>query len=80
MRYLMGRIKRKTNSFQIEKNVPIPGHRGKYPFADMEPGDSMVGSVELYTAMRNWAQRRGMRVVRRQQGDDSYRIWLMSND
>ena len=25
---------------KIEKNVPIPSHRGKYPFRDMKVGES----------------------------------------
>lgn len=34
-----------SDDFKIEKGVPIPGSRAKYPFVEMEIGDSFFVEV-----------------------------------
>lgn len=49
--------------FKIEKNIPIPLHRGKYPFSKMIVGDSFKLDIELLlkvrTASYSWISRFG---------------------
>jgi len=49
--------------FKIEKNIPIPLHRGKYPFSKMVVGDSFVLDVGIVLTVRNasysWVSRFG---------------------
>ena len=49
--------------FKIEKNIPIPLQRGKYPFSKMVVGDSFVLDVGLLlkvrTASYSWMSRFG---------------------
>jgi hypothetical protein len=49
--------------FKIEKNIPIPLHRGKYPFSKMEIGDSFGFETEILMKVRtgsySWMSRFG---------------------
>jgi len=77
-------------TYIIEKGIPVPkvegrGRRGKYPFADMEPGDSVFFPGEVikgkaYMAAMNHASGRDKRfVARRVRENDTagIRIWRM---
>jgi len=63
--------------FTIEKDVPIKP-RSKYPFEEMEPGDSfhfdewMLGAVN--TAAYRYSRKLGIKLTIRKT-DDGYRCW-----
>lgn len=69
----------------IEKDVPIPPlqafRKSKYPFAEMQVGDSFVftktGSswAGIYTAMKGAQDQYGIKLTSRQIGDHQRRIW-----
>ena len=73
---------------KIEKNIPIPdrdmsglGRKTKYPFLDMEVGDSIfddsadkIGKSKAYPAANTWGKRRGIKFAARQV-DGGVRIW-----
>lgn len=68
--------------FKIEKNVALPKHArtSKYPFADMEVGDSFANPdttrTALYTAAYQWAKQdgNGKKFIVREEGKGA-RIW-----
>lgn len=68
--------------FKIEKNVALPKNAriSKYPFADMEVGDSFVAPntarTALYTAAYQWTKRNASdnKFIVREEGNDA-RIW-----
>ena len=68
--------------FKIEKDVALPKHArtSKYPFADMEIGDSFAAPNStrqgLYTAAYNWAKAEGAgkKFIVREEGKGA-RIW-----
>lgn len=68
--------------FKIEKNVALPKHARtcKYPFADMDVGDSFVAPntnrIALYAAAHQWTKRdaTGKKFIVREEGNDA-RIW-----
>jgi len=68
--------------FKIEKNVALPKHArtSKYPFADMDVGDSFAAPdatrTALYTAAHLWAKRdgAGKKFIVREEGKGA-RIW-----
>jgi hypothetical protein len=66
---------------QIERGVTFPVTRSKYPFADMEPGDSILFQEK---AQANSARISSMRFVRLRQPtwkfvmrkvEDGWRMW-----
>jgi len=72
---------------EIEKNIPMPeggshiGRPVKYPFADMEIGDSLFFADEPtgtmsnpVVAARSAAAKRGWKVTARKEGD-GVRVW-----
>lgn len=70
----------------IEKGVPIPNRGAKYPFHDMEPGDSLLlegteHERKLATAaFRTHARRRDYRVIQRKVGENKTRVWLIRRE
>ena len=76
-----------TNTYAIEKNVPPPAFHGapnrlKYPFKEMEVGDSFSVPPEDKDRVRSSASLAGMRLSRkftlRRQDDGSFRVWRIS--
>lgn len=62
-------------SFVIEKNVPMPVSRGKYPFRDMQVGDSFVADEKARGAAVAFASRvDGVKFAIRKEGE-KVRIW-----
>lgn len=81
--------------YKLEKNVPIPpkasSRQGKYPFEQMEPGDSFftpskspVDTQRLLAGLGNyWAKRRGAEtqfITRRREegGVPGVRVWRVA--
>lgn len=75
-------------SYKIEKNIPIPADaltasgRTKYPFADMEIGDSFVvaGKEKMASTVNSAARRLGFKFVSKPERDDEgtvigVRVW-----
>jgi len=65
---------------KIDKNIPIPGKIGatKYPFREMDVGDSFEVSRENLTAVRNAAGQAGLRLGRKysvKAFNGSHRCW-----
>jgi hypothetical protein len=80
---------RMVGEFSIEADVPIPGGSGsrpsKYPFADMEIGESFAFDRSKLNSVRNnagsYAKRHdGVRFVCRQVGTDVWRCWKLERD
>lgn len=76
------------SKYKITKDVPIPttAHSGrqatKYPFPDMEIGDSFFANIpsqKLSSAAINYGKRYGMRFTVRKEGDGS-RVWRIENE
>lgn len=72
--------------FQIESNVPLPEpklgiRKAKYPFADMNVGDSFVVSGKLKQTVASSASRyarlHGKRFAVRKV-PDGYRVWRIA--
>ncbi len=62
----------------IEKGVPIPeSRRQKYPFADMQPGDSFVSnSFNVHNSIRFWKrQHPEQEFITRKIGEKQLRVW-----
>ncbi len=71
-------MKAKNMKFEIEKNIPIPEHKvrnSKYPFADMEIGDSIL-SESPHTVMSayQYGKRHNKKFMSRKI-NNNYRIW-----
>jgi len=64
--------------FKIEKNVPTPTSRNRYPFAEMEIGDSILGKISMYNAARQHGRRYGRKFASRKQTNGDIRIWRVS--
>lgn len=68
---------------EIEKGIPIPEHRGpgrerKYPWLEMDVGDSFVSDEGRGSARRSASlagKRYGKRFVTRKLSDVRYRVW-----
>jgi hypothetical protein len=71
-------------AFRIEKDVPLPTHGGsgapsKYPFAQMDIGDSFVGHGEkVKAAAWAYAKRNGAKFISRTVAPGQFRIWRVS--
>ncbi len=70
--------------YQIDKDIPVPerrrGRPAKYPFAIMEPGDSIAARpvVAVQRAASAHAKRHGRKFVCRAQGDGTVRVWRVA--
>ena len=65
-------------NIKIQKGVPIPPPRGKYPWGDMEVGDSFVTERKGISARAAGYAKRdgtGKEVRVRSQGDGTARVW-----
>ena len=66
-------------SFKIEKNVPMPtearGRNGKYPWPNMQVGDSVVVDYTAKQASYKYAIYHGLTFTARRQDDGNYRVW-----
>lgn len=69
-------------TYKIEKNVPLPVQSGpcKYPFAEMEVGDSIlvrnVGKSSILSYARYWsAKNKNKYAWYAEQEKDGVRIW-----
>jgi len=59
----------------IEKGVPIPG---RFPFGEMEVGDSFVITTKRQTASvaaRRYGDKHNMKFITRQMPDGTIRCW-----
>jgi hypothetical protein len=80
---------------EIEKGVPVPttGTSGKYPWAEMEDGDSFVVSPredETYASAqrrisnngRQWLERNrpGWKIVTKKENDNAIRVWILASE
>lgn len=74
------------NKFVIEKGLPMPefsasGRPAKYPFSEMQVGDSFVlpedQLIRIRSAAANWGTRQGKKLSVRQLKDGSYRCWRL---
>jgi hypothetical protein len=66
--------------FKIEKDIPVVVSRlDRYPFRDMEKGDSFLVPKELVNTVRQAAWHNGKKLkakfVLRRCPDDTYRCW-----
>jgi hypothetical protein len=66
--------------YKIEKNVPIPEKKGrkKYPFGDMEIGDSFVMQKVITTAnsiARSYGNRHKVRFTCYAISENKTRVW-----
>jgi hypothetical protein len=73
--------------FKIEKNIPLPsggagGKESKYPFMQMEIGDSFQAPDEQRNAIRSMAtyhtRKHKMRFIVRKDGEAHVRIWRVA--
>lgn len=66
---------------KIEKNIPIPerGWKRKYPFGNMDIGDSFLvdadGSNKAISAAKMYGMRHGLKFTSKKQDDGCARIW-----
>lgn len=65
---------------RIDKNVPLPT---KYPFKDMQVGDSFVVPVKIHrttvsVAALRYGRKHGMKFVVRMMPDRSLRCWRIA--
>lgn len=73
----------KNGEFKIEKRVPLPsprkhGGESKYPFRDMEVGDSFIVKGSDGNSIRSTASNAGRRLGRKftvANEEDGHRIW-----
>lgn len=65
--------------FKIEKKIPIPASRGKWPFAEMAVGDSILVPFELKEGARQaafaYGAKKNMKFITRAAEEGSLRIW-----
>lgn len=83
MNAVVQKFPQRTTGFKIEKNVPLTSARGgsaKYPFSEMEVGDSFhIPSPEfprlVNSAAYHFGKKRGWKFAFRKQEDGTYRCW-----
>lgn len=68
-----------SDEFKIEKDIPVPNIAGrgrtKYPFHELEVGDSLFSeSISIRQAAYAFARRKGIKVTVRKT-DNGYRVW-----
>lgn len=72
------------NGIKIDKSVPIPKHadrNGKYPWREMEIGDSFVVSSagDKLPSAASWAgKRHGLRFTCRKIDENTTRVWRIA--
>jgi len=70
--------------FTIEKDVPLSGKRGakRYPFSEMEIGDSFCAPLGLYQSLngsaREYQKRHSGVVFTLRKNENECRIWRLS--
>lgn len=71
-----------TGKFKIEKGVPMPAYRGKYPFSEMAVGDSFTVPLAqrniVLSSAQHWRKRTmnlGWKFSTRTVDDKTARIW-----
>ena len=75
-----------TNSFTIDKNVPLPerkpGREAKYPFGEMEVGVSFEFPLHkrnsIAPAARMWGRRFGTKFATRKIDAETARCWRVA--
>lgn len=64
---------------KVEKNIPLPA---KFPFAQMQPGDSfLIEGTKRHTvavAAIRYGKKHNMKFSTRKQADGSFRCWRLS--
>ena len=64
--------------YQVEKGVPVPEVSSKYPFKQMDVGDSFVFELDkkkqVSAAANHYAKKTGFGFTIREDGD-GFRIW-----
>jgi hypothetical protein len=72
-------------TFEIEKNIAIPeidktrvGRKTKYPFREMEIGDSFVARKNAISAAQTHSARHKEKFSIRRIDDDNIRIWRIA--
>ncbi len=68
--------------YKVDKDIPIPPARStlaRYPFADMEPGDTFAVPAEenkkVRLAAHSYGKRHGKAFTIRRQEDGTVRVW-----
>jgi hypothetical protein len=59
---------------KIEKGIPLPPPRRKYPWAECEIGDSFLGSLNAGGAMDSWNRKHDSQFIGRKVGK-KMRFW-----
>lgn len=66
-------------SFKIEKGIPLPkairGKPKKYPWHEMDVGDSFVGGVSARSLVSRAGKAIGFKFTSRKIGENEFRIW-----
>ena len=73
-------VLKQTTEFRIEKGVPLPSVRAKYPLGEMDVGDSFhIDAAErarLVSAASFFGTRKGKKFsVRKEVNGSGYRCW-----
>lgn len=64
--------------FTIDKHIPVPRFQGKYPFKEMEVGDSFTADdPKVIVAARSFGNRFGKKFTARRNGP-GYRVWRVA--
>jgi len=67
--------------FKIDRNIPPPHKKSKYPFGDMNVGDSILIPYSKYAtasvSARNFGKKNGMRFTTRKSEGEA-RIWRIA--
>ena len=66
---------------QIDKNVPVP--EAKYPFAEMNVGDSLLANSDARSKSHPYGDRLGFKFKTKREGNlpdgqPAYRIWRIA--
>ena len=69
-----------VSKFKIDKDVPLPDDRPKYPLGEMEIGDSFLVENEpdprkLRGAVYQYGRRNGREYAVNKVGEEAYRVW-----
>jgi hypothetical protein len=69
-----------TTAYKIEKNVPFPAYVGgrgnrKFPFSEMEIGDSIVIPTKSKNAAYSWAKLHSRKFTIQPVDADTIRVW-----
>lgn len=81
----MAVVAMKAIEFRIEKGIDLPKFSGdqsrRYPFPDMEVGDSFAippeQAIRIRTAANNWGKLNGRKFSTRKHGG-GYRVWRIA--